>query len=261
MADLTSIVQDLVAEGDDLDQIVSDLDPSRWHTPTPAPGWNVAHQIAHLRWTDRVSVTAVTDPDAFRAMIAKRQSDANLVDKEADLAAQEDPSELLETWRESRRNIAEALLNTTPGEKLPWFGPPMNAVSMATARLMETWAHGQDVADGLGVRREPTDRIKNVAHIAYRARGFAYMTNDLTPPESSVYLEITSPSGDTWTWGSPDDKQSVKGNALDFCLLATQRKHRDNCDLTATGEDADQWLDIIQAFAGPPGVKREKADS
>ncbi len=259
MADLASIVNDLVAEGDDLDRLVAGLEPAQWLTPTPAPGWTVAHQVAHLRWTDRVSVIAATDAEEFKKMIARRQDEASLVDVEAGLGADEDPGDLLSSWRESRRDIAAALLATAPGEKLPWFGPPMNAVSMATARLMETWAHGQDIADGLGVPRTPTDRLKNVAHIAYRARGFAYMANQLTPPKSTVYLELTGPSGEVWTWGDPQDAQSVKGNALDFCLLAVQRRHRDECDVTANGADADHWLEIIQAFAGPPGAKREKA--
>ncbi len=259
MADLASIVNDLVAEGDDLDSIVAGLEPDKWRTATPAPGWTVAHQIAHLRWTDRASVKAATDPDAFQEILAQAKSQPDLVDVDAANGAQEDPAELLRTWRETRRNIAEVLLATKPGEKLPWFGPPMNAVSMATARLMETWAHGQDVADGLGIERTPTDRLKNVAHIAYRARGFAYMTNNLTPPDRSVYLELNGPSGELWTWGDPQDEQSVKGNALDFCLLAVQRRHRNECDVTSNGADADQWLEIIQAFAGPPGAKRAEA--
>ncbi|PRZ40719.1 uncharacterized protein (TIGR03084 family) [Antricoccus suffuscus] len=259
MADLASIVNDLVAEGDDLDSIVAGLQPDQWRTSTPAPGWTVAHQIAHLRWTDRASVKAATDPDAFKEILTQSQSQPNLVDVDAANGAREDPAELLATWRETRRDIADVLLATKSGEKLPWFGPPMNAVSMATARLMETWAHGQDVADGLGLERTPTDRLKNVAHIAYRARGFAYMTNNLTPPDSTVYLELAGPSGELWTWGDPHDDQSVKGSALDFCLLAVQRRHRNDCDVTANGAEADHWLEIIQAFAGPPGAKREEA--
>lgn len=261
MADLASVVSDLVAEGDDLDRIVAGLEPDQWLTVTPAPGWTVAHQIAHLRWTDRASFKAATNPAAFQEILAKAQSQPHLVDADAVNGAQEDPAELLTTWRETRRNIADVLLATKPGEKLPWFGPPMNAVSMATARLMETWAHGQDVADGLGIERTPTDRLKNVAHIAYRARGFAYITNGLTPPDNTVYLELSSPSGELWTWGDPQDDQSVKGNALDFCLLAVQRRHRNECDVTAKGADADHWLEIIQAFAGPPGAKRAETTS
>lgn len=259
MADLAHIVDDLLAEGNDLDRIVADLTPEEWLTPTPAPGWTVAHQIAHLRWTDRASVDAATDPPAFEKILQASKTQPNLVDVDAEQGAHEDSADLLRTWRDSRARIAHVLMATTPGEKLPWFGPPMNAVSMATARLMETWAHGQDVADALGVRRTPTGRLRNVAHIAYRARGFSYLINNLTPPDGGLYLALTGPDGALWTWGDPDEEQSVTGAALDFCLLAVQRRHRDDCDVTARGPDADRWLEIIQAFAGPPGVKREAA--
>lgn len=47
----------------------------------------------------------------------------------------------------------------------------MSAVSSVTARLMETWAHGQDIADVLGVDRQPTARLRHIAHL--RAQAFA----------------------------------------------------------------------------------------
>jgi uncharacterized protein (TIGR03084 family) len=142
------------------------------------------------------------------------------------------------------------------GTKLPWFGPPMSPASMATARLMETWAHGQDVADALGVQRTPTARLRHVAHLAVRTRGFAHVVNDLDPPTADVRVELLAPDGGTWTFGPEDAEQTVTGTALDFCLVAVQRVHRDDTDLVANGPEADQWLDVIQAFAGPPGEKR-----
>ena len=124
---------------------------------------------------------------------------------------------------------------------------------MATARLMETWAHGQDVADTLGVDRQPTDRLRHVAHIGVRARDYAYLVNGLTPPAEEFRVELAGPSGDSWTWGPEQATQRVTGPALDFCLLVTQRRHRDDLAVLAEGADAEQWLTIAQAFAGPPG--------
>ncbi len=60
-----------------------------------------------------------------------------------------------------------------------------------------------------------------------------------------------------WTWGPEDAPERVTGPALDFCLLVTQRRHRADLALVAEGETADQWLDIAQAFAGPPGTGRK----
>jgi uncharacterized protein (TIGR03084 family) len=132
----------------------------------------------------------------------------------------------------------------------------MKPASMVTARLMETWAHGQDVADALGAEREPTARLRHVAHIGVRTRDFSYRNRGLEPPSEEFRFVLTAPDGGTWTWGPEDAGQSVSGPALDFCLLVAQRRHRDDLALTASGPDADRWLGLAQAFAGPPGPGR-----
>ncbi|NEC84228.1 TIGR03084 family protein, partial [Streptomyces sp. SID7958] len=142
------------------------------------------------------------------------------------------------------------------GVRVPWYGPPMSAASMATARLMETWAHGLDVADALGVERAPTARLRHIARLGVRTRDFAYAVHGLTPPAEPFRVELTAPGGELWTYGPEDAAQRVTGPGLDFCLLVTQRAHRADLALTAVGPDADRWLDIAQAFAGPPGGGR-----
>ena len=116
----------------------------------------------------------------------------------------------------------------------------MSVTSMVTARLMETWAHGQDVADALGATRIPTDRLRHIAHLGFRTRDFAYAARGLTPPASPFRVELVAPDGSTWAHGPEDASDRVSGSALDFCLLVTQRRHRDDVDLVATG-DADEW--------------------
>jgi uncharacterized protein (TIGR03084 family) len=132
----------------------------------------------------------------------------------------------------------------------------MSVASMATGRLMETWAHGQDVADALGVTRTPTDRLRHVARIGVRARDFAFHVRGLTPPATEFRVELVGPQGEVWTYGPEEAPQRVTGPALDFCLLVTQRAHRGDLAVRADGPDADRWLDIAQAFAGPPGQGR-----
>ncbi|NUR99443.1 MAG: TIGR03084 family protein, partial [Kribbellaceae bacterium] len=166
------------------------------------------------------------------------------------------PDQLLTYWRETRAEVAEALKKVPAGEKVLWYGPPMSPTSMATARLMETWAHGQDVFDALGVRRQPSNRLRHVAHLAVRARDFAYVLNNLTPPTDQFRVELAGPDGDVWAFGPEDAAQRVTARALDFCLLATQRRHRDDLSVEADGADAEEWLGIIQAFAGLPGKGR-----
>ena len=251
------IVEDLRAESAALDALVSGIAAERWSSPTPAPRWTIAHQIGHLLWTDRASLLSITDEPAFAALVADAQTRLDtFVDDAADEAAAVPPARLLADWRATREKLHTALRAVPDGRKLLWFGPPMGAASMATARLMETWAHGLDVADALGVTVAPTARLKSIAHLGVRTRDFAFTVHGLTPPAESFRVELTAPDGALWTWGPADAAQRVSGPALDFCCLVTQRRNLAALDLHAEGGDAQRWLQIAQAFAGPPGSGR-----
>jgi uncharacterized protein (TIGR03084 family) len=252
------VVADLNAESAELDELVAALPAADWARETPAPGWTIAHQIGHLAWTDDVATLAATDAEAFAAAVrAATAKFATYVDDAAAECAALAPDELLAKWRAGRRALADALAAVPDGGRVPWFGPPMSPTSMATARLMETWAHGLDVADALGASRPVTDRIRHVAHIGVRARDYAYLVRDLPVPAGEFRIELVAPSGALWAWGPDDALQRVSGPALDFCYLVTQRRHRDDLRLVAEGAEADRWLDIAQAFAGPPGDGRK----
>jgi uncharacterized protein (TIGR03084 family) len=258
MTDPQTLFADLAAEGDELDALVADRPAPDWQRPTAAPGWSVAHQIAHLSWTDGVAILAATDPNAFAVRLQDALgSSATFVDDIAAEGATMPPAELLDRWRSGRKAMVDALAAVPRGQKLPWFGPPMAAASMATARIMETWAHGQDIVDGLGLTRQPTARLRHVAHIGVRTVGFAFAIHNLPVPAEAFRVELTGPNGETWTWGEPDAANRVTGPALDFCLLVTQRRHADDLTVTAVGEQARQWLPIAQAFAGLPGEGRK----
>ena len=251
------LVRDLGAESASLDALVAPLPPEKWATPTPAVGWTIAHQIAHLAWTDHLVLMSATDEEAFTSEIAQATSDPRAyVEAGAQDLATEEPAKLLTRWRDGLVQLAEAIAHLPGGTHIAWFGPGMSAASMASARIMETWAHGQDIADALGVTREPSQRLRHVAHIAVAARGYAFTMNGLAPPEIPIRVELVAPNGATWTWGPADAPERVSGSALDFCLLATQRRHRDDLALRAKGPNAEAWLGIAQAFAGPPGPGR-----
>jgi uncharacterized protein (TIGR03084 family) len=76
-------------------------------------------------------------------------------------------------------------------------------------------------------------------------------------PTEPLRVEVTSPSGELWTWGPDDAVNVVRGDALDLALVVIQRRHRDDTSLVAEGPVADEWLSIAQAFAGPPGPGRK----
>ncbi|MGF1341451.1 TIGR03084 family metal-binding protein [Streptomyces flavovirens] len=253
-----AVLDDLRQESEELDLLVAGASAEGWSAPTPAEGWSVAHQIAHLNWTDEVALTAVTEPGAFAAEVEKALArPETFVDEAAgEIVALLPAEDLLVQWREGRARLHEALRAAPPGVRFPWYGPSMSVASMATARLMETWAHGQDVADALGVHRQPTARLRHVARIGVRARDYAYAVRGQQPPGEPFRVELKGLEGETVVHGPQDAAQRVSGPLLDFCLLVTQRAHRDDLALTAVGPDADRWLDIAQAFAGPAGAGR-----
>jgi uncharacterized protein (TIGR03084 family) len=258
---LSGVLSDLAAEGDWLDAVVAGLGEPGWRRPTPAPGWTIAHQIAHLAWTDAQAVHAVTDPAGFAATVERMLAGELTVDDGAAEGAALPPARLLRRWRDGRTGLAALLAQLPHGTRVPWFGPPMSPASLATARLMETWAHGNDVAEALEVPHPPADGLRHIAYLAVRTRDFAFRLHGLTPPADPFLVRLTAPdgagpAGTVWSWGPDDAAQRVEGTALDLCLLAAQRRHRLDTGLVATGPDADRWLDIAQAFAGPPGPGR-----
>ncbi|HEU5269053.1 MAG TPA: TIGR03084 family metal-binding protein [Jatrophihabitans sp.] len=254
---LALVLADLAAEGEELDARVATLPAAGWAKPTPAAGWSIAHQIAHLNWTDRLALLAIEQPDRLAEAMRRASADpARFVDDAAATGAALPPDELLAGWRAGRAELAERLAAVQPGRKLAWFGPPMSAASMATARLMETWAHGLDVAEALGEPPRPTNRLQHVARLAVRTRDFAFRLHGLEVPAGEFRIELTTPDGSRWQYGPADAGQSVTGPAFDFCLLAVQRRHRRDVALVAHGPQAEIWLEIIQAFAGPPGAGR-----
>jgi uncharacterized protein (TIGR03084 family) len=257
MTSADQIVDDLRDESDALDALVAQLAAEDWAQATPAPGWTISHQIAHLLWTDRVSLTSITDEAAFGEILAAAMTNPlGFVDEAAEQLAATPPKELLADWRQTRSQLHSELRGVADGRKLLWFGPPMSAPSMATARLMETWAHGLDVADALGAGIKATNRLRSIAHLGVRTRDFAFSVHGLTPPAEPFRVELAAPEGEPWTWGPDDAIQRVTGSALDFCFLVTQRRPRAQLDVLAAGADAEKWLGIAQAFAGPPGAGR-----
>lgn len=251
---LTAILDDLRAEHADLRGLV---DGVQLDLATPAEGWDVRETVCHLAAFDQEGTKAATTPQMFVSGLDEVLANPDgfmdvLQSRFRDLSR---PA-LLEEWRAGFEAMVRAFTELEPGTKVPWYGSPMSPASFATARLMEYWAHGQDVADAAGVQRVPTDRLRHVCHLGVRTRGFSYAVRGRTAPAVDVLVELEAPGGGTWTFGDPAAADRVTGTAEDFCLLVTQRRHRSDTALVAEGAAADEWLDIAQCFAGPPGAGR-----
>jgi len=256
---LTELLEEVHAEHEALDAVVAPLPDERWDAPTPAPGWRVRDQIGHLAYFDETGRQAAVDPDAFVASRDRGLEDITAFTAQTERLGRELTGfMLLAAWRTARAAMLDALADLAaidPAARLPWYGPPMSLRSFATARLMETWAHGQDVVDGLGLpidARPITDRLRHIAFLGCSTRGWSYTVRGRTPPETAVRVELSLPSGDTFTYGEENASDTVHGSALEFCLVVTQRRNVADTALAAVGAAAEEWLSIAQCFAGGP---------
>ena len=256
-ADMKALAADLAAETAVVRALVADLDDPAWRQPTPAPGWSIADQVSHLAHFDDAAVKSATDPDAFRAdLAAMLEAGSGDPDSLARRYRAIPPGELLSWFDRARARLLDVFGSLDASVRVPWFGIDMSAASSLTARLMETWAHGQDIADALGVRREPTARLRHVAHIGIAAMPYSFAANGRPVPGQPVRVELISPGRDMWLWGPAGAADRVTGSALDFCLVVTQRRHVSDTALVVCGPVATEWMAIAQAFAGPPGAGR-----
>jgi uncharacterized protein (TIGR03084 family) len=251
---LAPLLGDLAAEHAALDALVASIDEPAWDTPTPAFGWSVRDQIGHLTYFDGAAVRAIADPRAFvaeRDAFNERPSEFSM---EAEARVRSlPPATVLAEWRSGREALLGALSPLDPKARIEWYGPPMSARSFATARIMETWAHGLDVADALGATHPATARLRHVAHLGVVTRGWTFAARGMPVPRGDVRVELMPPGGgDEWTWGGAAADDRVVGSALEFCQVVTQRRLLADTGLRVEGPLATGWMARAQAFAGPP---------
>ena len=258
---LPGVCDDLAVETAELLAVLAPLSRDQWLLGTPADDWTIRDQIAHLAFFDETGRLAATDAEAFAASTAELMSGADPIAGPVARGRSMDPFDVLGWFETTRAEMILAFRSLVGSTRLPWYGPPMSATSFATARLMETWAHGQDVIESLGLTRTPTARLKHIAHIGVRARAFSYATNGRAVPDGDVSVHLHAPDGSVWSWNAPPEgivaENSVVGDAYQFCLVVTQRRHVDDTSLEVAGPLARDWIGIAQAFAGGPGTGRE----
>lgn len=249
---MKEICKDLGDEYQALDEIVSGLSESDWSRVTPFFGWTIKDEICHLAYFDRFAKLSATDQDAFQGEMEKLIKDVdNLFQNTMEPGRSMTTSELLEWWRAERGALVEAFASLDPKTRVPWH-IPMSVKSSATARLMETWAHGQDIVDTLRVQRPATDRLKHIAYLGVATFNWSYSCRGMEVPGIPVRVSLAGPSGDRWEWGPEDAENTVRGPALDFCLVVTQRRNVADTAIVSEGDVASQWMAIAQAFAGLP---------
>ena len=250
---VTALVDDLVDEQERLHALLAPLPDADWVRPTPAVGWDIRDQLAHIALVELHAVQAVTDPAAFDRTAAEAAADPTAFERSMyERGHAYRGPDLLDLWAPARRTVVEALRAAPAGTRIAWWGPSMAARSFLTARLMETWSHGQDVRDALGVATPVTPGLRHIAHLGVLTQGWSYLVRGQEPDPTAVRVDLAGPGGERWTWGDPTLPDRITGDALDFCLVVTQRRHWRDAALDVQGASAVRWMDIAQAFAGPP---------
>ncbi len=254
---LDAVVKDLAEEHRALAGVLEKMSAEQWELATHAPGWATRDQVAHLARFDEAAALAMRDAGEFKSSIrTPGNSEPEYLARGRALSHEE----LLRWWHEASSALIEAARGADQSARMPWYGPDMSAVSFVTARLMETWSHGLDVVDVVGIERPDTDRLRHVAFIGVRARPFSYTNRGMELPRIPIRVTLTAPSGATWEMGEDSDENVVRGTATDFCRVVTQRRHIADTGLEVVGPAAEEWMGIAQAFAGPPGQGRKPGE-
>lgn len=126
----------------------------------------------------------------------------------------------------------------------------MSARSSVSARLMETWAHGQEVYDQLGVVRQNKDSIKAIVVLGINTFGWSYAVRKTEPQGARPYVHLTAPSGAIWEFGEAASADFIKGEASEFCQVVTQVRNIKDTNLEVAGRVATDWMSKAQCFAG-----------
>jgi len=250
--EMKDLIKDLSEEYESLDGIVSPLSESVWDRETPFSPWTIRDEISHLAFFDGAARLTATAPEEFSRHKAEILALQDLFEDTLAKGRALSPAALLAWWRSERSALLDVFSTLEARTRLSWYGPAMSARSLATSRIMETWAHGQDICDALGRNRLPTDRLRHIAHIGVGTNSWSFQNRGMEPPAGPVHVKLSGPSGAWWTWGPPDADERIVGNAEEFCLVVTQRRHVDDTALEITGASARRWMLIAQAFAGPP---------
>jgi len=241
-------------EAERLFLLVTDFDEASWWRPTPFKGWSPFDVLVHLHMTDRAGLRAIREPEAFRREAKERVE--TLVTTQPILPRERielrDPAQLVREWRERLEELCAALDALDPKARLAWFGPDMGVRTFAAARLMEVWAHAQDIYDLLRRPRVHSDCIRPIAELGVRTFGWTFANRGLEPPVVKPHLRLAAPSGAVWEWNDPASPERIEGSAVEFCQVVTQGRNIADTTLLVSGEAATRWMSIAQCFAGAP---------
>jgi len=261
---------DFLAESEALYALLAGLPDRDFEQATAFKGWTINNVLGHLHMWNRAADLSLTDGDAFLAFfrtVSDHVRTGSLSAFEAQWLEGLAGRALLEGWRGFCVPMAERFGAADPSARVAWAGPTMSVRSSITARLMETWAHGQAIYDLLGVVRRNTDRIGNIVVLGVNTYGWTFKVRGLDAPMPMPFVQLTAPSGAVWSHGEESADERIEGLAEEFCQVVTQTRNIADTRLRVTGPNAAAWMASAQCFAGrpeeppPPGARTTRARS
>ena len=253
---MQQLCQDFRDESDALLSLVKGLDEAALARPTLFKAWSLNDVLGHLHVWNNAATLSLSDAEAFDrfrdAVVAHVTSGGKLREFDHQQLAGLQGRQLLAAWGDGYVALSERFASVDPKLRLQWVGPEFSARSCITARLMETWAHGQAVYDLLGVTRIDTDRIRNIAQLGINTFAWSFANRRQEVPADPPYVHLSAPSGASWAWHEPSATSRIEGSASEFCQVVTQVRNIADTQLKVTGETAQRWMAIAQCFAGPP---------
>lgn len=256
------IFDDLGAEEERLDEILSGLTEADWLSPSAASGWTITDVVLHLAQSEEAVVASVAGQAGGLAANAPAGPETgglgadasggpgtveDLMDRmvRAERAA---PSVVFARWRTARRTALGLLREADPSQRLAWVAAPLKPATLATTRLAEHWAHGLDITGPLGIDFPDTDRLRHVAWLAHGTLGYAFTLAGRQP--QPVFCELTAPDGTgVWRFGPSDAPSTITGPAGEFCRVAAQRLDPATSTLRATGPHGATALGVLRTYA------------
>ena len=235
--------------------LLDTLSDADWARGTQFKHWTPNDIVAHLHMGNYAADLSLQGGDAFTAFrrtMAAGRKDGRRLDAAHPWLGGIKNRELLMRWRDYYCEMADRFALADPKRRVKWFGPDMSVLSSISARLMETWAHGQAIYDLCGKTRIDNDRIKNIAIIGINTFRWTFANRGIEPPEVRPSIRLLAPSGSSWDWPQQASDDLIEGAATEFCQVVAQTRNVADTTLKVTGPTATAWMAIAQCFAGPP---------
>ena len=256
---MEKIISSIRDEALTIHSLLLSLNQLDWKAETLFKAWSPEIIVSHLLYFDRMTIYSLNDKDMFNReasfLFQAFSSEKNSLERAKlvrDRMAINDQDSMIEAWMKSNHEMTKIFLSVNPEQRCQWFGPDMSARMFMIARYMETWSHAQAIYDLMGQKRTYTDNIEHIVQIGVKTFKWTFRNRKLKVPEIFPHIELRSPSGGKWTYNDPNDEESIKGKASDFCHVVTQNRNIKDTTLEVNGKISEHWMSIAQCFAGDP---------